>query len=145
MKTITLLLLTLLAAAKLTAQDTFTITWSTIGSGGGPSAGAAEFTFAGYSVGQFAAGDSAGGPPGEFDITGGYWAFEFMPPPADLNLTMQLSGGMVTLTWDEPATPVVLESSANLDLWAPVAPQPATPFFQEPGSARRFYRLVPAD
>jgi hypothetical protein len=56
---------------------------------------------------------------------------------------MALTGGTVTLTWLLPVLPVILESSGNLQLWTPVEPQPATPFFQEPESARKFYRLVP--
>ncbi len=123
------------------AQESFTIAWSSLDGGGGPSAGPAEFTLGGSSVGQMTAGD-ASGEPGEFDITGGYWTFEY-EPPMDLNLTMQLDGGTVTLTWDTTPAPVVLESSGDMELWAPVDPQPATPFYQEPEGARKFYRLVP--
>ena len=124
------------------AQESFTIAWSSLDGGGGQSAGAGEFTLAGSSVGQMTAGDPDSGPPGEFDITGGYWTFQ-LEPPLDLNLTMQLDAGTVTLTWDATAPPVVLESSTDLELWTPVDPQPATPFFQEPEGARMFYRLVP--
>jgi len=125
------------------AQESFTLAWSSVsGGGGGASPAAAEFTLGGASVGQMTAGD-ASGEPGEFDITGGYWTFEFEPPMPDLNLTMQLDGGTVTLTWDAGGPTVVLESSEDMELWAPVAPQPAAPFFQEPEGGRKFYRLVP--
>jgi hypothetical protein len=139
-------LLPLLFAAALRADDTFTIPWSTL-SGGGivnstPAPG--EFTLTGATIGQLASDSESGGPPGEFDLTEGYWTFAFEPSP-DLHLTMQLSGGTVTLTWDQPAAPVILESSADLELWAPLNPQPATPFFQEPEGARKFYRLVPGE
>ena len=124
------------------AQESFTLAWSSVsGGGGGASPAAAEFTLGGSSVGQMSAGD-ASGEPGEFSITTGYWTFPF-EPPMDLNLTMQLDGSTVTLTWDAGGPPVVLESSEDMELWAPVDPQPATPFFQEPESARKFYRLVP--
>jgi hypothetical protein len=127
--------------SAMLAQDSFTLAWSSVSSGGGASTGPAEFTLAGSSVGQFSAGASSGGK-GEFTITAGYWTFEFEPPPPDLNLTMQLDGGTVTLTWDAGGPPAVLESSMDLDLWTPVDPQPATPFFQEPEGARQFYRLT---
>ncbi len=124
------------------AQDSFTLAWSSVSSGGGgASAGPAEFTLAGSSVGQFSAGESSEGK-GEFSVTAGYWTFSFEPAP-DLNLTMQLDGGTVTLTWEPAGPPVVLESSADMELWAPVDPQPETPFFREAEGARRFYRLVP--
>jgi|GEM_PF-4774072 len=126
------------------SQESFSIEWSAIDGGGGLTGGAGEFSITGSSIGQFAAGDPDGGPPGEFDITGGYWTFE-LEPPVDRNLTMQLDGGTVTLTWDAGASPVVLESSADLELWGPVDPQPAGPPFAEPSGQRRFYRLVPAE
>ena len=123
------------------AQESFTLAWSSVsGGGGGPSSSTAEFTLGGSSVGQMTAGD-ASGEPGEFDITGGYWTFPY--EPLDLHLTMQLLSSTVILTWDAPPTPVVLESSEDMTLWAPVVPQPATPFFQEAEGTRRFYRLVP--
>ncbi len=123
------------------AQESFTLAWSAVsGGGGGASPATAEFTLGGSSVGQMTEGD-ASGEPGEFDLTGGYWTFPF-EPPMDLNLTMQLDGGTVTLTWDATPAPVVLESSGDMELWAPVDPQPAAPFFQEPEGARSFYRLT---
>jgi hypothetical protein len=126
------------------AQDSFTIAWSTISGGSGASAGPAEFTLAGSSVGQLSAGKSPG-EPGEFDVSGGYWTFEFEPPPPlDLNLRMQLDGGTVTLTWDDSGPPAVLESSTDLQLWEAVDPQPAAPPFIEPEGARRYYRLTRA-
>jgi hypothetical protein len=123
------------------AQDSFTLAWSSVSGGGGGSSGPAEFTLAGSSVGQLSAGESSGGK-GEFTVTSGYWTFDFEPPP-DRNLTMQLDGSTVTLTWDAGGPPVVLESSEDLELWTPVDPQPTTPFFQEPEGARRYFRLVP--
>jgi hypothetical protein len=126
------------------AQDSFTIAWATVSGGSGASAAPGEFTLAGSSVGQISAGKPSG-EPGEFNISGGYWTFEFEPPPPlNLNLRMQLDGGTVTLTWDDNGPPVVLESSADLQLWEPVDPQPAAPPFIEPEGARRFYRLTPA-
>jgi hypothetical protein len=131
----------LAAGSALTrAQDTFSVEWSTLDGGGGPSTATGAFTLEG-SIGQFAAGDSGGAPTGEFSVSSGYWTFE--PEPLDGGLVMHLSGGTVSLTWN-PAPPMILESSANLSLWTPVTPQPSTPFFQEPATAvRRFYRLVP--
>lgn len=126
--------------ATASAQDSFTIAWSSLDGGGGPSSGAAEFTLGGASVGQMAAGD-ASGVPGEFHITGGYWTFPY--EPLDLHLTIQVLNGTVTLTWDAAPVPVVLQSSEDLNLWAPVDPQPATPFFQEAEGTRSFYRLIP--
>jgi hypothetical protein len=123
------------------AQESFTIAWSSLDGGGGPSAGEAEFTLGGSSVGQMSVGDPSG-EPGEFDLTGGFWTFPF-EPSLDLNLTMQLDGGTVTLTWDAGGASVVLESSEDMELWGPVDPQPATPFFQETEGTRRFYRLAP--
>ena len=143
MNTLTLLFTSLAVCSTLArSQESFTLAWSSVSGGGGASAEAAEFTLGGSSVGQMAAGD-ASGEPGEFDITGGYWTFEFEPPVPDLNLAMQLEGGTVTLTWDAGGPPVVLESSEDMELWMPVDPQPPTPFFQEPEGARKFYRLVP--
>ena len=127
------------SARMLPAQESFTIAWSAISGGGGASTAPAEFTLAGTSVGQLTAGDPSG-EPGEFNLTSGYWTFPF-EPPVDLHLAMQLNGGTVTLTWDANGPPVVLESSADLELWAPVDPQPVTPFFQEPEGARSFFRL----
>jgi hypothetical protein len=137
----TLLLLTLLAACAA-AQDTFSLAWSTIDGGGGRSTTPGGFTLAGSSVGQFEAGASGGAPAGEFSVASGFWSFPWEPPPLP-ELSMSLTGGTVTLTWPLPVLPVILESSGNLQLWTPVDPQPATPFFQEPESARKFYRLVP--
>ena len=131
-------------AALLTvgrAQDSFTIEWSSIDGGGGPVTGDGEFTLTGSSLGQATAGDPDDGPPGEFAISGGYWTFDLEPPP-ELNLAMQLDGDTVTLTWADGGFTVVLESSADLDLWEPVDPQPAGPPFQEPSGQRRFYRLT---
>ena len=123
------------------AQDSFTVAWSSIsGGGGGDSTEPAEFTLAGSSVGQFSAGEPTG-EPGEFSLNGGYWSFEFDPQLPDLHLAMLREGGSVTLTWDDGITPVVLESSADLELWAPVDPQPAGPPFVEPEGDRRYYRL----
>jgi hypothetical protein len=140
----TLLIPAILSASFLpaAAQESFTIPWSVITGGGSAGSGPGEFTVSAASIGQFAAGDPDNEVAGEFAVTGGVWAFEYQPPP-NLNLTMQLDGGMVTLTWQATVTPVVLESSENLDLWAPVNPQPAVPFFQEPEGARKFYRLTP--
>ena len=121
------------------AQDSFTIAWFSISGGGGASTEPGEFPLAGSSVGQFSTGEPTG-EPGEFSLTGGYWTFDFDALP-DLHLAMLLEGGTVTLTWDAGGPPVVLESSADLDLWAPVDPQPAGPPFIEPEGARRYYRL----
>lgn len=122
------------------AQDSYTIAWSSVSGGGGASSGPSEFTLTGSSVGQLTAGDPSG-EPGEFNVTAGYWTFLF-EPPMDLHLVMQLDGGIVTLTWDAGGPPVVLQSSADLELWAPVDPQPVTPFFQEAEGARSFFRLT---
>lgn len=124
------------------AQDFFTVPWSAISSGGVASAEPAEFTLRGSALGQFSAGGSSD-EPGEFDVTGGYWTFPFQPTLPDLHLAMQLLGPTVTLTWDEDGPPVVLESSADLELWVPVDPQPVAPFFQETAGGRKFYRLSP--
>ena len=140
MKAIALLiLLSVLTSRDLPAQESFTIAWSSLDGGGGPSAGPAEFTLGGSSVGQAAAGGGTG-EPGEFSVAGGYWTFPYEPLP---DLVMQLDSGTVTLTWSPAAVPVVLESSEDMELWAPVDPQPATPFFQEPEFGRRYYRLSP--
>jgi hypothetical protein len=132
----------LFTAPHAQAQDTFSLAWATIDGGGGRSTTPAEFTLAGSSVGQFEAGNTGGGLPGEFSVASGFWTFSWEPPPLP-ELTMTLAAGTVTLTWAAPAPPVTLESSADLELWTPVDPQPATPFFQEPEGARMFYRLVP--
>jgi hypothetical protein len=132
-------LLVLLGTAPAMAQDSFTIAWSTIAGGGGASTEPAEFALRGSTVGQLTAGEPAG-EPGEFSVSGGYWTFDFNPP-VDLHLAMQLNGGTVTLTWDAAGPPVVLESSGDLELWAPVDPQPAGPLFIEPEGERRYYRL----
>jgi hypothetical protein len=143
MKTLLLLFFGSALAMRAMAQDAFTLEWSAITSGGGTSTEPGEFTLAGSSVGQITAG-AASTEPGEFDVTGGHWTFEFEPPLPDMHLAMQLDGGTVTLTWDAEGPSVSLESSADLELWEPVVPQPATPFFQETGATRKFYRLVPA-
>lgn len=137
MKTLLCLISLALAAA---AQDSFTVAWSAISSGGGSSPEPAEFMLQGSALGQFSAGD-ASAEPGEFDVTGGYWTFPMQPSLPDLHLAMQINGDTITLTWDEEGPPVVLESSADLALWEPVEPQPAAPFFQESTGLRRFYRL----
>jgi hypothetical protein len=134
--------LVLFTAPHARAQDAFSLAWATIDGGGGRSTTPAEFTLAGSSVGQFESGNTTGGPPGEFSVASGFWSFEYAPPPLP-ELSMSLTGGTVTLTWQEPALPVVLESSADLELWAPVDPQPAAPFFQEPEAVRKYYRLMP--
>ena len=133
----------LVAASAAAGQDTFRIEWSTIDSGGSPPPGTGEFTVAG-SIGHFDTGSATGEPPGEFDITGGYWTFD-LETPLDLGLKMQLDGGTVTLTWDGSTDiPVVLESSVDLQLWEPVSPQPSAPLFLEPAGTRRYYRLTRA-
>jgi len=141
MKIHRLLLLGAALVTPATAQDSFTIAWSTISGGSGASPSPGEFTLAGSSVGQLAAGRPSG-EPGEFDVSGGYWIFTF-EPPIDLHLAMNLDGGTVTLTWDASARPVILESSPDLELWQAVDPQPDGPSFTEPEGERRFYRLTP--
>lgn len=143
MKTLLSLLLGTTLTAGALAQESFTLEWSAITSGGGASTEPGEFTLAGSSVGQITAGD-ASTEPGEFGMNNGHWTFEFEPQLPDLHLAMQLDGGTVTLTWDAGGPPVSLESSADLNLWAPVDPQPEAPFFQESSATRKFYRLVPA-
>jgi hypothetical protein len=58
---------------------------------------------------------------------------------------MQINGGTVTLTWDDSTGATVrLESSTDLQLWAPVEPQPPHPPFIEPAGQRRYFRLMPS-
>ena len=129
---------------SLSAEDVFTIPWSSISGGGsGRSPEPAEFTLTGSSIGQIASEENSG-PPSEFGIAGGYWTFPFEPALPDLHLAIQLTGNTVTLTWDADGPPVTLESSSDLELWQPVVPQPTEPFFHEPSSARKYYRLSPA-
>ena len=137
----TFLLLPLLSAATLRAQEVFTIDWSSIDGGGTLPAGAGEFTITG-SIGQFHAGTALGTGTSEFSLTGGYWTVAEMP--LDLGLTMSRTGNSVILAWDgSRGIPVVLERSADLRAWAPVSPQPAGPSFTEniASIARRYYRL----
>jgi len=136
----TSLLLPLLSAATLPAQE-FTIDWSTIDGGGTPPSGGAEFTLTG-SIGQFDAGPAPGTGASEFSLIGGYWAAE--ESPLDLGLSMQRNGGTVTLTWDGTrGIPIVLERSADLRTWLPLSPQPAGPPHTENVASvtRRYYRL----
>ncbi len=121
-------------AGALHAQ--LTLEWSTADSGGGTSSGGA------YSVsGTFAQSDAS--PPaagGGFSLEGGYWTF----PPDELALpemTIALDNGVVLLTWADPGFAVLLETSSDLSIWAPVDPPPAGNYYYDFESARRFYRL----
>jgi len=128
-----------LSAAVLSAQDSYTLDWSAL-TGGGSTAGSGtgEYTVA-ASLGQFAAATTAG--TGEYRVSGGYWTFT-LNEPLDLGITMQLSGGAVSLTWDDSTgVPVQIESSADLQLWIPLNTQP--PPFLDSSAQRRFYRLMP--
>ena len=142
MKLALLIALLLLPGAPLFAQDAYSVSWSTFDGGGGPSSGEGEFTLGGSSLGQMSAGREEDGEFGEFSVTGGYWTFEL--EPLEVHLTLRLEGGDVILTWDENAPPVILESSADLQLWEPVDPQPAGPPFLESQTDRKFYRLIRA-
>jgi hypothetical protein len=131
-------LLLMLGAAPAIAQDSFTIDWIAIG-GSSHTAAGGEFSLTGF-IGQPVPGESGGGSAGEFSLTGGFWTLE--ETPMELGFAMRREGGTVTLTWDNTrGIPVVLESSANLNLWAPVVPQPAGPPFTESAASRRYYRL----
>jgi hypothetical protein len=140
----TVLLLFLLTASGLTAQDIYTLDWSLI-TGGGQSAdaGAGEFTVE-STLGQVSAGTPAGGTSGEFGVSSGYWSFT-LNEPLDLGLAMQITGSGVTLTWDDSSgIAVQLESSPDLQLWQAVYPQPQfPPFLDVTGARRHFYRLMP--
>src|SRR5262249_21306406 len=118
-------LFVLLGPAVLCAQDTYTLDWSSI-SGGAQTdnPGAGEFTIQ-STLGQITAVAPAGGTPGEYSVSSGYWTFTLDEPlDLDLGLTMQLNGAAVTLTWDDSTgIPVRLESSADLQIWVPVNPQ----------------------
>ncbi len=133
-----------LSIAPLSGQeDVFTLDWSSF-SGGGHSAfeGGGEFSVEG-TLGQFSGGAVPSGQSGEFSVSGGYWTFT-LNEPLDLGITMQFNGSTVTLTWDDSAgIPVLLESSADLELWVPVQPQPWYPPFPDASARRRFYRLMP--
>jgi hypothetical protein len=127
------------------AQDEFRIDWSLISGGVATSAGAAGEFSIDASIGQFAAIDAAVDPGSEFSLSGGYWSFT-LNEPLDLGLAMQISGGTVSLSWDDSTgVRVQLESSADLQLWQPVSPQPQhPPFLDVTGARRQFYRLMPA-
>jgi hypothetical protein len=133
----------LLSAVTLNAQDTYTLDWSSFTGGGKTQdAEAGEYTIE-SSLGQMGAQEPPAGATGEFSVSGGYWTFT-LNEPLDLGLTMQLTGGNVSLAWDDSTgIPVRLESSVDLQLWEPVTPQPQHPPFLEATFQRRYYRLMP--
>jgi hypothetical protein len=89
-----------------------------------------------------AAADAVAGA-GEFSLSGGFWTFTLNEPLA-LGLDIEVNGDTVILTWDDSAgIPVVLERSADLQIWASVDPLPANPPFLESTVWRQFYRLMP--
>lgn len=131
MKTLLLLLLTLTCA-----RAQYSLQWHTSDAGGGESTGGS------YSLnGTIAQPDAAAPSAGDgYTLQSGYWTFPDISAPLP-DLTLTLDSGFVILTWDDPGFPVVLEASADLDLWTPVDPLPATNAWAEAESARRFYRL----
>ncbi len=123
----------------------FSIPWHTQENGGGRStgaAGASTFAVTG-TVGQFDA--SAGGASGGgFSLNGGYWARAVGSGPP-LTIIPQ-PGGTALLQWQANAAGWHLESSENLDSWAPMGgvltgagTLPITP---DPGTPRQFFRLA---
>lgn len=132
-----ILLTFLLGAAGVRAQ--ITLEWSTSDGGGGASAGG-SYTLNGTIAQTDASAPATDGLPGGFSLEGGYWTFPDLSAPAP-EMTMVFDGGFVALAWPDPGFAVVLESSDDLDLWAPVDPQPEINAWAEPEQQRRFYRL----
>ena len=144
--TLIILLSCLLTAHVATAQSggNFALTWSTLDSGGGPSAGGG-FTLNG-TIGQPDAGVRLSG--GGFTVTGGFWAGATESSP---RLFVRLSGGnTVILSWPNPSTGYVLEQATNVDApaggWSVVAESPVVVGTNREVSlpvegTRRFFRL----
>ena len=97
MKTTNLSLLILLLALTASAQSggSFTLGWSTLDGGGGPSAGGG-FSLNG-TLGQPDAGTMSGG---NFSLAGGFWGAIQAPPPVGSVITkVEVIGGKVRLTF----------------------------------------------
>jgi hypothetical protein len=78
----------------LAAQD-FDLDWFAVAAGGGDSSGG-DFELS-ATIGQAGAGDMAGV---DFAISGGFWSIvTVVETPADLSLTVNLSGGNVVISW----------------------------------------------
>jgi len=100
-----------LLAPSARAQSTnYSISWHTIGGGGGTSSGG-NFTVSG-TIGQPATSAMSGG---SYSLTGGFWSIiaTVQTPGAPL-MSVTLAGKLATISWPAPAPGFVLEQSQNL-------------------------------
>ena len=138
-----------LVAATASAQN-YNIDWFTIDGGGGTSTGGV-FAVSG-TIGQPDAGATMTG--GNYSLTGGFWsviAAVQTPGEPILTITRNSASGVVTVSWDAPATGFVLDHTGALTgspsvSWAqvsfPYQTNAGRIFITEPSSAgNRFYRL----
>ena len=106
----TFLSLFLLSAIPCLAD--YSLSWSTVDSGGGRSSGD-NYTLDG-TIGQPDAATSSGGV---YTLQGGYWSAFTVPGIEDAPILRILSNGEnVTLAWPNPSTGFLLQESSSLIL-----------------------------
>jgi hypothetical protein len=100
------------AGTKALAQTGggYSLTWSTIDSGGGSSAGGA-ISISG-TIGQPDAGPVLNGGP--FSLLGGFWSGFAVSAPRPV-LSIRRVGSNVVLSWPYPSTGFVLQQTPNLN------------------------------
>ena len=133
-----------ISQAAAQSGGSFAIESSTIDSGGGLSSGG-TFALAG-TIGQPDAGTHAGGT---FALRGGFWQAFIVSMPEAPPLSLRLvSGPRALLAWPVTNGLWQLESSTDLENWAPVPGDPQEggglwAVTVDAGQPRLFFRLVP--
>ena len=123
----------------------FSIPWSTVDGGGGPStSNDGRFSVSG-TVGQPDAGKSSSND-GQFRLNEGFWYSETISCGCTLSITY--SSGNVTISWPGDRSGCILEATGELQsppssiLWTPVSPQPTgNSYTVAVSGTQRYFRL----
>lgn len=119
-----LFLMSMIAAASVSAQS-FSIDWYKISGGGGTSSGG-NFSLSG-TIGQADAGSMTGGT---YSLDGGFWSIaSVVQTPGSPLLTIAVSGNNYILSWPSASTGFHLEMNGNLGNsggWSTVAQSQST-------------------
>jgi hypothetical protein len=98
--------------------QTYEIPWFTIDGGGGTSTGGV------YSVsGTIGQPDAAVMSGGQYAVVGGFWsAFANVVPVTGPELTIDISGKTITISWPSPSTGFTLQATSSLGptSWQPI-------------------------
>ncbi len=134
-------LLSLLLAPAAAFGQSYSIPWSTVGGGGGASAGG-TFQITG-TVGQPAVGATVQG--GAFSITSGFWSLlAAVPAVGSPLLSITNAGGQIKISWPAADTGWVLQSNPTLQPggWVTYSgPVNNNTVNWTPAAGTRFFRL----